>query len=312
VEAGSKIMRVTLSYNERAGEGVTVRSLREALETGGYEVAHLVEKDAELAQCLDDDAVDLVVAAGGDGTVRRAAQILSGRPVPLAILPLGTANNIAKSLDIGGSMREIIASWQTAMELPLDLGHVSGAWGEHPFLEGVGGGLVPAGIAAMESSFEPKDETPEEQLHRALDTFARVLARLPPRLCTWTVDGVEATRELIVLEVLNMPAVGPNLALAAEVNPADGFLSIVAAGPDDRGALARYLRARLEGDEAATPPLPSQQAQKVELRGWSELHLDDEVRSGPSAESVSIEIHRGVLRVLAPKTAHHAAGPPAV
>jgi diacylglycerol kinase (ATP) len=44
------------------------------------------------------EAVDLVVAAGGDGTVRKVFRQLAGKDVPATVLPLGTANNIARSL----------------------------------------------------------------------------------------------------------------------------------------------------------------------------------------------------------------------
>ena len=54
---------------------------------------------------------DLVVAAGGDGTVATAARVLAGRKIPLAILPLGTANNIARSLNSDGPLDTLVASW---------------------------------------------------------------------------------------------------------------------------------------------------------------------------------------------------------
>ncbi|MBO0825220.1 MAG: acylglycerol kinase family protein, partial [Actinobacteria bacterium] len=42
----------------------------------------------------------LVVAVGGDGTVRACAQVLAGGPVPLAIIPAGTANLTARALGV--------------------------------------------------------------------------------------------------------------------------------------------------------------------------------------------------------------------
>jgi diacylglycerol kinase family enzyme len=59
---------------------------------GGYGAAR---------QALADGA-SLVFAAGGDGTVRACAQALAGTPVPLAIIPLGTANLTARALGIPG------------------------------------------------------------------------------------------------------------------------------------------------------------------------------------------------------------------
>ena len=62
---------------------------------------HLVDNPAAFARTIDD-SIDLAVTAEGEGTVRSAAIALAGRPIPLAILPFGTANNIALSLGIEG------------------------------------------------------------------------------------------------------------------------------------------------------------------------------------------------------------------
>src|SRR6185369_915874 len=89
---------------------------------------------------------ELIVIAGGDGTVQRVATELAWRELPLAILPLGTANNIATSLGIEGPTEALVAGWATARRSPLDLGVATGPWGTRRFIESVGGGLVSNGI----------------------------------------------------------------------------------------------------------------------------------------------------------------------
>ena len=51
---------------------------------------------------------DLVIVAGGDGTVTKVARELKNRKTPLAILPSGTANNIASSLGVSVSQRRFL------------------------------------------------------------------------------------------------------------------------------------------------------------------------------------------------------------
>ena len=56
---------------------------------------------------------DLFIAAGGDGTVAEVIHEAAGTGVPVALLPIGTANNIARSLGIVGDAREIIDRGRT-------------------------------------------------------------------------------------------------------------------------------------------------------------------------------------------------------
>src|SRR5262245_17508619 len=125
-------MRVSLFYNEGAGDGISLERIVRALHRQRHQLVCIVEKDPE---ALIRGPSDLVVAAGGDGTVSAAARALAGRGVPLAILPLGTANNIARCLGTDGSIEQVIESWRTARRRPFDLGTVHGAWGREWFVE---------------------------------------------------------------------------------------------------------------------------------------------------------------------------------
>ncbi|MEO8753747.1 MAG: diacylglycerol kinase family protein [Casimicrobiaceae bacterium] len=94
---------------------------------------------ARLAALLATQAADVVVAAGGDGTVREVAAALMQLAPPqrpqLAILPLGTANNVARSLGFlalrqrgQAAIERTVAAIGNGGSQPLDLGRVNGAW----------------------------------------------------------------------------------------------------------------------------------------------------------------------------------------
>src|SRR6476469_409237 len=86
----------------------------------------LDEARAAIAQLSSDPAPPLVVAAGGDGTIRDAAASLAGRPIPLAMVPGGTGNVLASALKLG-SIRSAIEAIRTGPERMIDLGQAS--WG---------------------------------------------------------------------------------------------------------------------------------------------------------------------------------------
>ncbi len=288
-------MKVSLLYNEDAGEGVLANHLRHWLERAGHELAHLVEKDSDLDKVAEQ--TDLVVAAGGDGTVWRGVRAVSGKRTPLAILPLGTANNIARSLGIEGSVPELINGWKSAVRRPLDVGIARGAWGESGFVEAVGSGLIPHGIAAMESRPEPEGEDADSKLARAVRTYRDVLSHLTPRSWRLSVDGQRIDGEFLLVEVLNIRSIGPNLVLSPEANPSDGLFDVVTAGEEHRQEIDDYLRQRIKGWEGRLS-LPRRRARRVEIDGWEEMHLDDQVLSGPAFSSVSIEILPGAVQFL--------------
>ena len=91
--------------------------------------------------------------AGGDGTVGKVARRLIGSPTPIAILPLGTANNIANTLDVTGkSLKELIRSWETARCINFDAGVAKGPWGTESFVEGFGVGLFAETMTRLDGS----------------------------------------------------------------------------------------------------------------------------------------------------------------
>ena len=80
--------------------------------------------------------------AGGDGTVAGVTRRMVGRGVPVAILPSGTANNIARSLGLlKRPFEELVRGWRDARRVKLDVGIAYGPWGQRYFVEGLGAGL---------------------------------------------------------------------------------------------------------------------------------------------------------------------------
>jgi diacylglycerol kinase family enzyme len=82
----------------------------------------------QAAQASAQAGVRTVVAAGGDGTVRAVAQGLCGTGVPLGVVPLGTANLLARNLKLPlASSRQALEVALTGRPRQIDVGRVS-AW----------------------------------------------------------------------------------------------------------------------------------------------------------------------------------------
>ena len=127
-------MRITLLLNPGAGNGgTTAAELRHAIEAAGHQVEVREAKKRHVHKVLDDPG-DLVVVAGGDGTVGRVMKALAGSPVPMTILPTGTANNIATSLGIRGEPAALAARWARLDVRRIDVWMARGPWVETPFV----------------------------------------------------------------------------------------------------------------------------------------------------------------------------------
>lgn len=287
-------MRICLLHNEHAGDAVSVSFLRSAIEKAGHTLAHAVESDSDLERVLQEP-IDLLVASGGDGTVRRAATALAGRDLPLAILPLGTANNIARSLGIKGTISRVIAGWEPGHRKLVDLGVARGPWGEIHFVEGIGCGLVPAGIRGFKADPGTKDDL-QTILTQAAWKYLDVLSQLEPRHISLSGD-VQMEHECLLFEVLNIASVGPNLVLADHTNPSDGAFTVVIAGEEHRDALADYLRCRGEQRDCGIT-LPSWDARELVMDGCNEVHVDDAVHRWPAPRPVSISMGTAAVTVL--------------
>ena len=226
-------MRICLYWNHTAGGGLTLDRLTSVIQRAGHSVVRAIDDESDLPEHLGD--AECVVVAGGDGTVARAGRVLAGGPVPMAILPLGTANNIARSLEVRGDIEQLAARWRDGQVVKVDVGVVEIHGSAHRFIESVGCGLVTSCITEGNATLA-KDH-PQTHLAEARELYVKALGDLVPRHYDITLDGERVSREFLLVEALNTPSIGPMLEFTADVSAADGFLSVVLLGESDRDAL---------------------------------------------------------------------------
>jgi len=161
-------VRVTLIHNPSAGSSGNGdgRKLEGLLRRADHDVRYVSSKDDDWKRALKKTA-DLVVVAGGDGTVGRVIRRMVGRGVPVTVLPMGTANNIARTFDLlDRSFEDLVQGWEKARRVKLDIGVAKGPWGERYFIEGVGAGLFAQMLARPKKN--AKRGRPDNVVDRAL------------------------------------------------------------------------------------------------------------------------------------------------
>ncbi len=127
------IRRVAVVINGRAGallEGEHQHTLRDAFAAAGLEPVFIAPDAGTLPERMTKAAeagADAVVVAGGDGTVACAALVMAGRELPLAILPFGTMNLLAKDLGLPtGDTAAAVALIGQGRVRSIDVGEVNG------------------------------------------------------------------------------------------------------------------------------------------------------------------------------------------
>jgi len=128
-------MRARIIANPRSGSGHHRQSLRQAvdiLRAHGWEIELRFTDGPGAARHLAHEAVlagvDVVIAAGGDGTINEIIQALAGTYTALGVLPMGTINVWAREMDIPLAIKEAVQVLLHGQRRRIDLGIANGRY----------------------------------------------------------------------------------------------------------------------------------------------------------------------------------------
>jgi diacylglycerol kinase family enzyme len=287
-------MRVALLHNTSAGsEDHTDEELVRMIGRAGHEVVHVVGGVSALTAALQKSPCDLVAVAGGDGTVGRAACELSEWGVPLGILPLGTANNTAKTLGLSARLKKLVKSWESAARQPYDLAFVDDGAVRQRFSEAAGWGVFPLAVAEAKSS--PSSDQPRRQLRRDRKRFKDLAKTTTPRFYEIDIDGRDYSGHYLMVQVMNVPLLGPQLEVSPSSNPSDGALEVVWAGEGERASLVSLARTG-----KAPVPLPFERGDRIRIQAEDGLmHKDGGLlRHAPGKRAFEITVRAAAVHYL--------------
>jgi diacylglycerol kinase (ATP) len=283
-------VRVTLVHNPGAGrQELDAKALLKLVRRAGHKPRYQSTAEKGWHRVLDKRA-DLVAVAGGDGTVAGVTRRMVGRGVPVAILPSGTANNVARSLGLlKRPFEDLVRGWRDARRVPLDLGIASGPWGQRYFVEGLGAGLFATMLVRSEQTTgkkekENKAKGPARVVDGALRRLKEAAETAEPVEIAARLDGVDISGSYLLFEAVNLPFIGPNLYIAPDTKAGDGQLEVVLVPESQRGRLVRYLDHWQENRERVSL-LPSRRGKhlQIEWTGFA-LHIDDKLRPKKKAK----------------------------
>lgn len=293
---------VTLIYNPKSGANKPEHSLDTLvalLAAHGIHPEIGIKTSGKVARSIAktaaDNKVELVIVAAGDGTIEEVASRLIGSNTALGILPIGTQNNVARSLGVPLQLEDAAALLATGITRPVDVGHVCA--GEKPQVEYF---LESAGLGLAAIAFPTGQNVKKGKLGQ-LPAALRKLFDLKPGIVRIELDTgemIEAHSELVT--VSNAPLIGTNFLIAPDAKMDDGLLDIAVYDGMTRTEVLGYFMSANNANRAYDPRVRFYRSRKVVIHSES-LPVVSDKDPIPAKPELEIEVLPQALHMVVGK-----------
>jgi diacylglycerol kinase (ATP) len=250
----------------------------------------------EMTRTAVESEVDLVIAAGGDGTIRVVADGLAGTGIAMGLVPAGTANLLARNL--GLSLNETaaidVAFSGTSRKIDLIKLTVDEQHSEHF--------AVIAGIGVDAMIMDETDPKLKAKVGTAAYVFAaaKALGRLPVHMTVQLDDRRRLHRRAMLCAVGNVGDLPGNISLIPGARPDDGMLDVYIASPQHLGhwikVVLRVITRRPRKDDQVDQHRA--RTVRITLRDRDTYQLDGDAIG--DCHTLYAEVQPGALTVCVP------------
>jgi diacylglycerol kinase (ATP) len=270
---------------------VTEDRLRDLMRGAGLGDELVTSRSAADARSSAADAVkrgyDLVIAAGGDGTVGIVATELLGSEVALGILPLGSVMNVARSLGIPRELDAAIDVIASGVVREIDVGEVHG----RPFFE--------AGSVGMNAAMFKAAQTFDRGDWTAIARTIWVAIRYRPARMSIDLDDERIQSRALMVTVSNGPYTGAGMTVAPEARLDDGRFDVRVFRRLSKPRLLRHLLSIAFGRYHYAPEVDSYRSRSVRIEGASPLPARADSRD-LGTTPIEFTTRPAALRVVVP------------
>ncbi|HEX9067939.1 MAG TPA: diacylglycerol kinase family protein [Ktedonobacterales bacterium] len=313
--------RAVLIYSEHAGHSAALTHAESQLAAAGISVAERIEVGALPATTAQgpiwrDAGIGLAIGAGGDGTLGTVATHLLGSDLALGILPMGTSNDVARSLGIPLDIAAAVRVLREGEPTVVDAGQVvseAGASLSPVFLHVLALGLN-VEFARLATSVVTRREFGRLSYAvssvEALGTFEPVETRLHLSGCPED-QASDLTLTVMQVAVVNTPVFGGSLELRVPgISVRDQTLDVLVfevIEPADLRQMVETLMEFIRGGnhELRIPGMHRLRCKEllIETTPSVELTLDGELRSRTPA---TVRVAPQGVPIMLPRSAHTA------
>ena len=269
---------------------VVLDAIVAATEGAGVDVSGVItDGEDDLRDAIDAAEGGRLVLAGGDGSVHFALNAAPG-PIEIGLVPMGRANNIARSLGLPRDVPRAARVAVTAQALPVDVLRVETPEQSLLGVEGVSAGLQ----AAARMRYESIDSG---HLLEGVSAFAGALVAYEPWPLELELDGrlaYEGDAAGVFLSNFPLFAYGFKIDPLADI--ADGRLAAVVLEADSRHRVARLVLSAYRGTLRGRPNVTVVPAREAVLTTPVPMVCDSEVLGTTTA---SVRVEQGLLKIAA-------------
>ena len=304
VQQPSQTLRCAVIYNPTKVSDKFHALVEEGLQRNGWSNTLWLETSAEdpgraMTRQAVAEQVDLVIAAGGDGTIRYVANGLAHTEIPMGLVPAGTGNLLARNLDLPLEEVEAIEIALSGQVRLIDLVRIT-VDDRAPEHFAVMAGIGVDAMIMDETNEDLKDKVGSAAYFVAA---AKALGRLPVRLTVQLDNNRPVRRHAMLCVIGNVGTLRGNLTLIPGASPEDGLLDLYIASPRRfwhwvKVAL-RLITRRAKKDDQVDQHIGK--TVRIVIDGKDDYQLDGDVVG--ESTTLFAEIQPGALAIRVPAQA---------
>jgi len=240
----------------------------------------LVDFRQKLIYELENELVSGVVAFGGDGFIHEIIQHIVPREISLGVIPCGTGNDFARSIDIYrlslNQQLELIAQTKSRS---IDLGRVGSTW----FVA-----ILSTGFDALVNDRANAMQWPKGRMRYNIAMIEKIVA-LRAHSYRIRLDGEFVDVQATLVTVANGPSYGGGMKVCPDATLTDGLFDVMVLGKVSRTELLKVFPKVYSGRHVGHPAVTFYRCREIEIIGSGSSFADGEpISTLPvSAECVS-------------------------
>ncbi len=256
----------------------------------------------ELAREAAEDGYELVIAAGGDGTVHEVVnglmQVEPEKRPRLGALPLGSGNDFVYSMGLSANLPEALRQILSGTPRRVDVGVVEDDRGRREYIDNT----IGIGFNSVVTIRSHSLPVVRGFLMYLIAVMQTILMNHDPTRMHIVTDQEEWEDELLMLVMCNGPREGGGFLVAPEAVPDDAIFHYTAVQKVSRLMMFRFLPEFLKGTQGRFKQVRMGQLRELTLEANRPLyiHIDGEIFAGfgTDVRGLKLQVIPGALEVM--------------